>query len=83
MTETQRHNRILFWKPFLFGVGTPVVARLLQFLLAAPLAWAIVGFAAIMLFHLTPPKTQASLSKVVVTSAAGAVFLFAYLKFVG
>lgn len=67
----------------MFGVGTPFAAKLLQFLLPMPFAWAVAGFAAIVLFHLTPPKTQASLLQVLGTSAAAAVFLFAYTKFVG
>ena len=80
MNEEVRHKRpsLPLWKPFLVGVGAPLLAHLLRSWLPEAIASGIGFFVAFVVFYQTPPfvERRPALSKTLLWSAAAGVIVF-------
>ena len=71
------------WKPFILVFSMVSLAKILHPWFSEAMAWGLAGFLSTMLVHLVPPKSPLTLVKVVLLSAATAIFLFVFTKLIG
>ena len=85
MNEEVRHNQssLPLWKPFLVGVGAPLLVHLLRLWLPEAIASGIGFFVAFVVFYQTPPYLgpRPALSKTLLWSAAAGVIVFLLTRF--
>ena len=84
MTKDKDQTVLPIWKPFVFGLATPILVKLLHLWLSGPIAWGIGAFTSFMLFYETPPRfgSPPSFLKSLLWSAAAGLVAFAFAKFV-
>jgi hypothetical protein len=82
MTKDKDQTVLPIWKPFVFGLATPIVVKLLHLWLSEPIAWGIGAFLAFILFYETPPRfgRPPSFLKALFSSAAAGLVAFALAR---
>ena len=82
MTKDKDQTILPIWKPFVFGLATPMVVKLLHLWLSEPIAWGIGAFFSFILFYETPPRfgPPRNFLKTFFWSAAAGLVAFALAK---
>ncbi|MGI9065065.1 MAG: hypothetical protein ACR2HX_01480 [Pyrinomonadaceae bacterium] len=82
MSKEKHQNPLPRWKPFVFGLATPIFVKLLHLWLSDPIGWGIGVFVLFVLFYETPPKfgPPPNFLKTLFWSAAGGLVAFTFAK---